>query len=81
MNPDRIDFKREDFDPLEALRRPGVRPTIPHARPMDHILQFRRHLPKSHPMSLTVEEIDRGKKDSTAKSSQRRERYVEVHGV
>lgn len=74
-----IDFKSEGFDPLEALRRPGVRPPIPHARPLDHILQFRRYLPKSHPMSLTVDQINtRVNKDGvvTAKASQRRERCV-----
>ena len=74
MNSDSIDFKSEGFDPLEALRRPGVRPPIPHARPLDHILQFRRYLPKSHEMSLTVDQIDRFK--VAAKTTQRRDRCV-----
>jgi len=38
MNPE-LDFMSEHFDPLKALRTPGVTPPIPKAKPRDYVAQ------------------------------------------
>jgi hypothetical protein len=44
-----LDFFSPSFDPLAALLAVGLRPPVPHARPLDNIYRCRFMLPDGHP--------------------------------